>query len=235
MSSTASPMALIDVFVAPKSLFEQLKAAKKWSWLALALMMTITSLSVMSFYDNMSPEWIVEQQLELAGDMSAAERESATKIIQQTAGNVGIIGASVAAIMTLLLTAIYAIYFMGVGKLGGINKQKLSYGDWFSFSVWIQMPMLINTIGFAVLFLTASTADLPLNLGNYASLNQLVTGYLPTDALFSWAETLNLFFVWNIALVSIGLKKCSDMSTVKATTLAAMPYIAIFGLWFVLA
>ena len=55
------------------------------------------------------------------------------------------------------------------------------------------------------------------------------------DTLYNWAETFNLFYLWSIAIAAIGLQKCVDISVSKSVMLAALPYIAVFGLWLVLA
>ncbi|NQZ10421.1 MAG: YIP1 family protein [Algicola sp.] len=234
MTTTATPMTLIDVFVAPQSLFDKLNAAKKYSYLALALLMAVSAGGVFAFFDGMSVDWIVQQQM-LHVDASGAEKEAAEQFMRDAAPHTGIIGAVMVVIMLLVTTALYAGYFLLAHKAGGANKKSLAYGDWFSVGVWSQMPMLLSTLGFIALFATAASPDLPISLPNYASLNQLVTGFVPGDALFTWAESLNLFYFWSIALVSIAFQRLSDMSVVKSVTLSIAPYIAVFGLWFVVA
>lgn len=236
MSNTASPMALVDVFVAPKSLFEQHQAAKKWSWLALVLILAVTFFSAQAFYGNMSTDWLVEQQMMTIGpDASPAERQGAEDFINATAGNFGTVTGGMGAVMLLIFSALFAGYYMLAHKVTGHSEKPLSFGDWFSVTVWSQMPLLINSIGFIVLFATASTSDLPLSLANYASLNQLVTDYAPGDALYTWAESLNLFSLWSIALVATAMQRLSNMSIAKSYIVAALPNLAIFGIWFAVA
>lgn len=236
MSGTASPMTLVDIYVAPKSLFEQFKAAKKYSWIALVLMLALSAGSAFMFYNGMSPEWLIEQQMQtLPADMSPAEREAAEGMIAQTTGSMGIMSSVGMVIATMVFTAIFAGYYMLASKAGGQNRQPLSYGDWFSFSIWTQMPMLINTLGFIALFATAATGDLPMSLPNYASLNQLVLGIAPGEHLYAWAEALNLFSLWTVVLCAIGLKQLADMSAAKAYLLALLPNLLIFGIWFAVA
>ncbi len=233
-TATATPMTLIDVFVAPQSLFDQLKSAKKYSYLALALLIAVTAGGIYGFFDGMSTDWIVQQQM-LHVDASGAEKDAAEQFVRDAAPHTGTLGAVMVVIMTLITTAIYAGYFALAHKAGGANKQPLTYGDWFSVGAWSQMPMLLSAIGFIALFTTAASPDLSMSLPNYASLNQLVTGFVPGDALFNWAETLNLFYIWSIALVSIAFKRLSDMSVVKSVVLSVAPYVVVFGLWFAVA
>lgn len=236
MSGTATAMSLVDIYVAPKSLFEKFQSAKKFSYIALVLLIVLTAGSLYVFYGNMSPEWLIEQQMQtLPADMTPAEREGAEGMIAQTAGSIGIISAVGVVFVTLILTALFAGYYALASKAGGPARQPMAYGDWFSFSIWVQMPSIINTLGFIALFATAATSDLPMSLPNYASINQLFLGYMPGESLFSWAEAVNLFALWSIGLTTIGFKQLADMSTGKAIALSALPFILIFGTWLAIA
>ncbi|MDP2560497.1 YIP1 family protein [Psychrobium sp. 1_MG-2023] len=234
-TNPTTPMTLLDVFVAPKTVFEQLQSAKKWSWLALVLLISVTSASLLAFFSNMTPEWIVEQQLMQMGDVSASERAAATEALELTAEYTGVIGAVFTVIAQVIMISILAGFYLAIGKFAAKQSPQYSYGDWFSFAIWTQMPALINMIGFTILFTTAAVSDLPLTLTNYASLNQLVLNLAPTEALYTWAESINIFSVWSIIIAMIGLQHCCKMTTVKAFTFATLPYITVFGSWFILA
>jgi len=231
---TSSPMALLDIYVAPSNVFKQLKENKKWAWLGLLLMVAISGIASMLFFNGMSPEWIVEQQLAHAGDMSAQEAEQAKDAMIQFAQYTGVMGAVMGAIFILIMSGVIAGYNMLIGNALAETKPDFKYGDWFSFTLWSSMPAVINTLGFMILFLTATTAELPLDMPNYASLNQLVLNYLPGDALYTWAESLNLFSLWSIFLTMVGFQYCCNMSLLKSVMAAALPYVVIFGVWFAL-
>jgi len=233
--STSSPMALVDIFVAPANVFNQLKENKKWSWLGLLLIVAISGVASMMFFSGMSPEWIVEQQLAQSSDLSAQEAAQAKDAMMQVAPYTGIMGAVFGGIFILIMTAVFAAYYMLMGKSAAVTKPNFSYGDWFSFTLWTSMPSIINTIGFMALFLTATTAELPLSMANYASVNQLFMNYLPGDALYNWAESLNLFSIWSIFLATVGFMRCCKMSLVNSLVAAILPYFVIFGSWFALA
>lgn len=233
--STSSPMSLVNIFIEPKSIFENLQANKKWAVVGLVVIMLVTVISSMMFFGGMSPDWIVEQQLIAAGDMSAAEREAAREAMMMMAEHTGTIGAVSTLIMLPIMAALFALYYKVIGSTVADTKPDFKFGDWFTFSVWTMMPAIINTLGFMVLFLTAATADLPISMVNYASINQLFLNLIPSDALYNWAETLNLFSVWSIIIAAIGFNRCCKMSMVKSVIFAAIPTLVIFGIWFFVA
>lgn len=234
MTSEVSPIALLDVYVAPKSLFENLAQVRKWSWIGLLLLLVLIVGSNYVFFNGMSTEWLIEQQLMHAGELSNAERDAAVEVMQRTAPYTGLLGGIFGAIAQLVMTAVIAGYFMLIAKAAVNGNHSLTYGDWFSFSIWTQMPILVSTLGFVALFMTSSTPDLPIVLANYASLNQLLLGLEPTDALFTWAESINLFLLWSMAIAAIGFSTCFKLSTWKAIGYSALPYLLIFGSWFLL-
>lgn len=233
--SNASSMAIFDIFVAPSNVFNQLKENKKWAWLGLLLIIAISGVASVLFFSGMSPEWIVEQQLAQSGDLSAQEAEQAKDAMMQMAQYTGVLGAVFGGIFIIIMTSVFAGYNMLIGKSSGVTKPDFKYGDWFSFTLWTSMPAIVNTIGFMVLFLTASTSELPLSMANYASVNQLFFNYLPSDALYTWAESLNLFSLWSIFLTAVGFQRCCSMSLTNSVIAAVLPYFVIFGSWFALA
>jgi hypothetical protein len=230
MATSTLSGAMLDIFVAPKSLFDGLRSARGWNWAALILILAISSACIVSFYSGMSPEWVVEQQMLQVGDVSPSEEEQIRAYLTQSAGTVGWLGAIFNGLFILISLAILAGYFKLVS-----GSDEYGYGDWFGFAIWTQMPTVVYMLGFLVLYLTAGTPDLPLMLINYASLNQLLLGLSVQDALYTWAESLNLFYIWYIALAAIGLNRWTSMSITKATILSALPFVLVFGIWGVLA
>ncbi|WJG11193.1 YIP1 family protein [Aliiglaciecola sp. LCG003] len=233
MNTINSPMVLLDIFVAPSTVFTRLQSIKKWGWLGLLLLITMTIFSTISFYGNMSPDWIMEQQLLHAGEIAPAERDATIDMMSQAVEYLGLIGSVLSTIFLVFVCALSAGYLMLVSKLSA-NKNNYQFGDWFSFSIWSQMPLFINLFGFIIIFLTSSTPDLPLELPNYASLNQLYLGLVPGDVFFNFAENINLFYLWSIGLVTLGLMYCCQFSITKAIFFSLLPYLVVFGLWFLL-
>ena len=243
-TKAASFMVIIDALVAPSAVFNKLTAAKNFSWLALALLLVVSSASSWVFFDNMSTAWLVEQQLLQAGEMSPSELIAAKDIMQQTAEYTGLISVVFSSLSFIVIGAIFAGYYLLAARLTSgkslanttaVNDAKLTFSDWFSFNIWTQMPLLINSLGFSLLIFTAATTDLPLSLINYASLNQLFLSLTPEHHLFMLAESANLFYLWSIFIATLGLQQCCKLSLGKAAFIAQLPYLLIFGLWFVFA
>ncbi len=226
MTTSSIRASLLDIYIAPSQAYARLRGSGS-NGLLLVAQLLLTALAFYLFYQGMSAEWLVEQQLLHTGDLTPAELEQARAVMAQTAPYSSIIATISAPIMLLLINAILAGYLNLITKMSG----DFSYQDWFGFSVWSQMPMQLHTLGVILLVLFSDTPNLPLAIVNYASLNQLIL-QLPIGAPFyNWAESFNLFMFWQIAVMAIGLRQWCHFSMVKATMLAALPTVVIFGIW----
>lgn len=226
MATTTLSNAVLDIYLAPKALFDGLRTAKGWNWAALALIVCISFATIVAFYSGMSPDWIIEQQMLQVGDVSPSEEEQIRAYLTQSVGTVGWLGGIFNTLFIFITLVILAGYFKMVS-----GSDEYSYGNWFGFTIWTQMPTVVYMLGFLALLLTASTPDLPLMLLNYASINQLLLDLAPSHSLYMWAESINLFYVWNIVLASIGLNRWTGMTMTKATVLSALPFVLVFGIW----
>jgi hypothetical protein len=232
---TSSTMSLINVFIEPKSVFDNLHANKKWGLVGLALLIGITALSSMMFFNGMSTDWLIEQQLAGMGDVSPSEMKNARQGLAMMVEHTGTMAAVGSLIMFPMTTALFALYYKVASSALAVTKPDFTFADWFSFSIWTQMPALINTLGFMALFLTAATSDLPISMPNYASINQLLLGYVAGESLYVWAESLNLFSIWSAVIATIGFNRCCKMPFGQSAFCAVLPLVIIFGVWFLLA
>ncbi|SEA59309.1 YIP1 family protein [Alkalimonas amylolytica] len=226
--SKSAAHGLVDIYVAPKQLFNALPDKKGWSWLAFLLIILISALGMWWFYAGMSPEWIVEQQLAaVSHNMTPAEIEESRALMGHMADKTGIFTVGGILVMTPIMLAIMAGYLMLVGNPG----QKRPYGDWYAMAVWSNMPGILNMLGLMVLIAMSSNPNMPLDTANYLSVNQLLLGLEPGQAWYTWAESLNLIYLWITVLFAIGLHCWSRYSMVKSLVLAFLPLLVIFGLW----
>lgn len=195
-------------------------------WL-LAAQLLLTAAIIYWFYAGMSPAWLVEQQILHAGVLTPAETEQIRAAMASMADATPLIGAVSVAIGSLVLTAITAGYLLLTGKL----QKALNYGQWFALVVWSQVPTLLNILGLALLVVLADSPDQPLMLVNYASLNQLVLDLPIGHVLYTWAESINVFLLWQLWILFAGLQSAAGFSAKRAAIVTGTPVLLIFGLW----
>lgn len=227
MNSNTASASFIDVFASPSDFFNGLINTKAKTWMALLMLLAVTSGGTLMFYSGMSVDWIVDQQMLRVDDVSPSEEQEIQSFLSQSAPYTGIIEAVFSAFFYVILISVFAGYF----KLVARKNQMLTYKDWFTFSVWVQMPFVVHMLGLMGLVLTANSPELPVTLVNYSSLNQLLLNLPIGHAFFNLAEALNLFYLWSIALAAIGLVRWANISHTKAWSFAALPYVLVFSFW----
>ena len=231
MTTATYRTAFIDIIAAPGEFFEGLKNARAISWVAFLLLVGISATCIVAFFNGMSTEWLVEQQMLQVTDESESDSQAIRDYLTENAPYLGTLGAVFNSVFLVVMLVVLAGYF----KLIGHGRSELSFNDWFAFSVWTQFPVIIQMLGFAALFLTSSTGDLPMTLMNYASLNQLLLDLPVGHAYFQFTETLSAFYLWSIVLGAIGLKRWVGFSLAKAYLFSAAPYVLTFSIWAIFA
>lgn len=231
MNSTVASANFIDVFAAPGDFFAGLLKGQRKTLLALLALILISSGGIYLFHSGMDPEWIVDQQLLHVELEAPSDEKEIRAFLMETAPYAGALGAIFNGIFLVIMVSILAGYYRFVGS----NNEQLTYGDWFSFAVWTQMPFLVYIVGLMVMLFTAGGGDIPLTLVNYSAINQLFLHLPIGHAFYDVAEAVNLFYLWSIYLAAVGLKRWADLSTAKAWLLSALPYVLVFGLWALLS
>lgn len=231
--------ALIDVYLRPKSIFSELTQYRQVGWLALAVLALFVAGINYFFVDGMSLHWLVEQQMMQMNDLNMNdlnmnERKATANMLVELAPNMALITLLSSAVFIVVIVALNGLYLYGLSQFK-ILSSSYQYQDWFAFSIWCFMPLAINALGLFIFVLMAPSPDVSLLLADYASLNQLFLGLQPQSSFFELTQTINLFYLWVIAITSIGIKQCCQVDIIKAVFIASLPYVLLFSVWFVLA
>ena len=225
---------LVNVLLQPPAGFAQLRQAPvRHALWALMSVMLIAALANWWFMHGMSPDWIVDQQLQVQSGMSEADMAQARPILEQMAPHTGLL-AAVAALVTLpvgcvLLAAIY------VGSERLLSVSRHSYGRWFLASAYCLLPLGVGALGLLLLTLLADNPDQPLSLANYASLNTLLLQLPPGSPHFAWASSLDLFQIWCGVLGAVAARVWCGIGWGRALLFGLLPWIAIYGGWALLS
>lgn len=223
------PSALIDTFLAPGQAFTALRERPAWAWGALLLVVVASVASIYTLYAGMSPEWIVEQQIagmpEMPADQLTATRSQLAAVAPYSAH----IGAIMVALMMPVVCLVFGFAYFLCERM--LSRERNSFGRWFAAAAFGQLPMVINALGLIVLVLVRGGGNLPLDIGNYASLNNLVFGIPNGENGYALASFANLFYVWSIFLVAVAARVWSCLGWGKAILLAALPSLLIYLPW----
>ena len=222
---------LLDIFVAPASLFRALPDGRWWGWAAFALIAAAAAISTYAFIGPMTPEWIVEQQILQMGDrLSDPELERIRPQLETMAPHTAAFSAIGAVATTGLLVVLVGSLYMLLARLATSGPRR-GWGMWLRFTTWTQLPMVAYSLGLIVLALIAGSPDQSMGLIGYASLNNLVLDLPPGHRWYNLASGLSLFTLWSLVLAAIGMRSWTGASTVRSALLAVLPWVLVFGVW----
>lgn len=216
---------LVDIYVQPGKTFAELKE-KPTFWLPLLLIAVASALMVLAYYMQVDPEWAVDEAVRAASaDRSAAEIEQ-MRSVMPGARTMGYFGAVSALIGSLVVTAIFALYFMLAGKVAGAA---LSFRHGMSLVSWSSMPMLLGTIVVIVGALTMGprTSFESLQLLNVDPLFVQLDRDHPWSAV---AKGFSLLNFWTWFLLALGWKTWTRSGWLSSILVAVLPGLVVFGL-----
>lgn len=220
---------LIDLFLAPASLFDALRGRRWWGLAAFALILVAHVVSTFMFIGPMSDEWIVEQQIQQMPQFSEQEIEAVRPQLLAMAPHAALFGVISSIFMLGLVIGLFGSLYLLLTRIAGGERH--GWVAWLRLTTWTQLPLLLFAIGLIVLTLIASTPDQPMGLAGYSSLNNLVLNLPPGHPWYTWALSLNLFYLWSILLAAIGIRRWTGTGWLRAGLIAAAPYVLVFGLW----
>lgn len=222
---------LIDLFLAPASLFEALPTRRFWGWGAFVLTAAATAVAMFVFIGPMSPEWIVEQQvLQMGERMSDNELAQVRPQLLAMAPHTALVSAISVVFVSGLLVVLLGSVYMLLERVA-TRGPRHGWGQWLRLTVWTQLPQVLYALGLVALALIAQAPDQPLAQLGYASLNGLVLDLPPGHRWFNWASNLGVFQLWSIVLAAVGFRVWTQVAWGRAAALAALPWVLVFGIW----
>jgi hypothetical protein len=218
---------IAGIFWEPRPVFEDLAERPRW-WVPLILLTALSLVLVVTLSRVVGWESVLRQQMESnsrLAQMPAEQRERGIEMGLKFASISGYVGAAVGVTVSTLLIA--AVMLGSLNLLGGA---KLKYRQAFSVTCYSFLPTGLSTIMIMVVMFLKDPAEfslqnaLPVHLG--AFLNPQTT----VKWLYTLASSFNLFTIWVILLMALGLSVASRKLTFgKSLTLVALPW-AVFVL-----
>ncbi|MEA3588434.1 hypothetical protein J6I75_08720 [Pseudidiomarina sp. 1APP75-27a] len=233
-SSTNFGLAFVDAVVAPTALFKSYQNMNRHGHFLLLGILLVAFFSQYFFFSSMSDEHLLNQQLSHTSELNQSELAAVKELMKKNLPFTGIfVGAMQSAIILLQILLLSALALV-VAKTKS-KKSISNYREALALVSWCHIPIVVCALGLVLLTMTAASPDLPLSVVNYASLNELILHLDKTHDLQDWAKSLSIFDFWIIALLTVGFKIKLSLSTVSSFALAAIPFIAFYGVWFLMA
>ncbi|GHE93329.1 YIP1 family protein [Thalassotalea profundi] len=228
---SANPIqACLDMLMAPTSAFSTVKDKKGWAWLPFFLVIGMTSVVFVHYFSIVDIDWFQDQSLEQAASMTGMSFEELKAASSEPDATSAMIQTIVSVAITLVVVNLLsALYYLLATKVTA--KNEYGFKDWYAFTWWTSMPMVISSLASILVLLFAADSNISMNDLQPTSLNSLIFSLDQSSAWFNFLEGINLFTFWVITLACIGLKTWLNIATKKAVILAVIPTVIIYGLW----
>ena len=215
---------LVDIFLQPSKVFADLKE-KPTFWLPLLLVALASGVMTLMYYMTVDPDWFVNDMVLASGaDLGAAELEQMRKSMPG-ARTMGFIGAPTTAIIMVIISMLWALYFMLAGKIAGAA---ISFRHGLSLTCWANMPGLLGVIVaiVGVLTMEPQTRFESLMLTN---LDPLLV-QLPADSRWSTlAKGFSLLTIWTWFLMALGWRTWTRSGWLQGVIVATLPVVVVYG------
>ena len=210
-----------DVFVAPGSLFSRIRYGEAWGGWVFAILTLSIFVLYYSFYSVIDSEWLVQKQLAGIQDLPTSQREELARIFRSFAEYAGWLGTFLSMLVMMLVVSGLSCYYMFMDQ----SEQKKTFEQWFTFTLWTQTPVIVSTLMFIVMLVTIPAQDFRPDLINYSSVSQLFSIPAEQPLLYALGNSLDIFYLWNVFLATVGIKIWTETTFTKATLIAVTPYI----------
>ncbi|MDC8831602.1 YIP1 family protein [Alteromonas gilva] len=228
MSEVTNPLqACNTIFVKPNSVFKALNEKSNWSWIPFFIVIAMSLLPAYLFINFVDFEWykniLIDSQY---GDVSPAEQDMVrAQMAKSSVMTFMMIGGIFGPI---IINAVLALYLHLTTKSDEENLN--GYTDWYGFTWWVGMPIVISSLIAIVLIAMSSDHQILPTIISPLSVAYLFNVDMASD-WFAFAQSLRIDSLWTIYLITVGISQWTRFSTQKSATIAVAPFAVIWVVW----
>jgi hypothetical protein len=180
------------------------------------------------YFNFVDFSWYTEFMVQsLSGNLSPAEQSMLRNNMTDQAQSLWA-GIFSSIFVVILSNAILALYLNIITKADEECIQ--GYTDWYGFSWWVSIPVIISSLIAALVVLLATDSQLsPMSLSPTSMAFIFNVGM--DSAWSSFAQSIRLESFWVMYLIAVGLSQWTQIPTKKTYIIAIAPYAIIWVGW----
>ncbi|RJG19098.1 YIP1 family protein [Massilia cavernae] len=214
----------LQILVEPSKAFAAIRE-RSHTWLPLLTVMFGSALMIWWYFQTVDFAWLMNHTMASQPDMTDEQRQAAQGIMSQT--TMGWMSVAGALIVTPVIYAIFALYYLLAGKFLGSD---ISFGKWFALTAWASLPRLLVLPLMAMQIMT-SGGQVPMEDLSMTSLNFLLFQLPQSHPWAGFLTNIDLAMLWSVVLSVIGLRVWTARSLATCVTISLLPLVLVFGLW----
>ncbi len=220
--------AMTDMVASPGKAFDQIKLHSSWFWWPLLISIVLAAGMMYYYFNWVDFSWFVEETIRAMPVEQRAEAAEPTRQFMQQ-GSTSWMSVGGVVIGSFIIYAIMGVYFHLANKL--TTSADLSFGQWFSFSVWANFVSIFGTLAAIAYILMSDTNQISAESLQVTSFNALFVKASVGDPWYSIASSFSLINIWIIALMTIGYARWTGATMMKSAIVALLPWVLVFGIW----
>ncbi len=220
--------AMTDMVASPGKAFDQIKLHSSWFWWPLLISIVLAAGMMYYYFSWVDFSWFVEETIRAMPVEQRAEAAEPTRQFMQQ-GPTSWMSAGGVVIGSFVIYAIMGVYFHLANKL--TTSADLSFGQWFSFSVWANFVSIFGTLAAFAYIVMSDTNQVSAEALQVTSFNALFIKASIGDAWYNIASSFSLINIWIIALMTIGYTRWTGATMMKSAIVVLLPWVLVFGIW----
>jgi hypothetical protein len=220
--------AMVDIIASPGRAWDEIKGHSGWLWVPLLITLGVSCAAFAYYYTWVDFDWLVEETIR---GLPAETRAEAAPGVRQFMSPTSTLALTIGSIVfvTVVIYLISALYYLLAGKIA--LSGEISFGQWFSLSVWSGFPAIFSGLAMFVVIFMADSNQLSQAELSPLSLNALLIGAEAGEPWFNWGNSVQLVAFWSIFLAGLGIARWTGATLLKGIVIAALPSVLVFGIW----
>jgi hypothetical protein len=225
MSDSTSVGVLSNIFTAPSLAFAAIKERPN-PWLPMLVLMVGVFLQQFMYMQVVDYPWMMDQQLQQAGNMTEEQRAQTVDAMTQLSPSVmGTIYGVGGALSVLIIYALIALYYLGVSFA---TNDKTKYQQWLALIAWCSLPTVLGYIASLVnLQVTDARFLLPTQLNPLSFGSLLGIESQGASTVETILMALDVTVIWTTVLQILGYQAFTQRSFAFATAVVLGPLALI--------
>jgi hypothetical protein len=215
---------LVDIYLQPGKVFADLRERPSFA-LPLALLLVLSAALPLWYFLTVDSAWYVQHMMLAAGrEVSAADMEK-MQAMMPGAHRMAWIGAASAVLVGLIVTCLYALYFMLAGKVTG---GAMSFKRGMSLVSWSNMPAILGLV-VALVGVATMQPHTALESLMLTNVDPLLVQLPPDSHWLALARGFSLLNFWTWFLLALGWRTFNRAGWLQSVVVAVLPSVIIYG------
>lgn len=196
---------IYSIYVEPRKVFTKSSSDFGAFWAPILLIPLLIFMANYAYFERVSPEYFVEEQLAQKQDISQSEYNVAESLLLDMHGSQAYITSTVEVLTWILIGLFSAAYLFIVAKW--FSGQQMTFRKSLVWTSWLLMPVCIAKIISIISIFHSSTGEISYTLLSPLTLAQISQLFTSLNIGSTLGSLISVFTVWESILLAVFLNR----------------------------